>query len=303
ASAKPPVAPVAASPAPAPASAPSAAQLTPAASPTPVAPEQAVARENQDVDGIDMDELDAMLDQVLSVAPKNKKSDITRTAPAAKVSSSISGAVEPKAAAATNTAPTMAPAQAAEKASAKPVVNVPASAAQTAAADPVAPVPAEPEIPVFDDVDVGAMLAEADMKQKTTPTQLAPKSTVTVKRTDASTPAIHQGPAPALKITPVAKSAANTISAQNANHTAQSAAMQEAQAADHAALTRAQAEIRRLTREMDSLRVENNEFKTRVTALSSELVDLRSNIDKHAAKAAAKVIREELMPVLSSELN
>jgi hypothetical protein len=267
-----PAAPAAASPAPAP------------SAPIPASP-PSTAQEKQDDDGIDMDELDAMLDQVLSVAPKNTKRDVNRTAPAPAV------------------VPVSAPAPAPVKAPVKPAVNVPAPAAKTAAADPVAPVPAEPEIPAFDDVDVGAMLAEADIKQKTAPSQLAHKSTVTVQRTDASAPAIHQVPAPALKITPVAKQAAHTRVAQNSSNTAQSAAMQEAQAADHAALTRAQAEIRRLTREMDSLRVENNEFKTRVTALSSELVDLRSNIDKHAARAAAKVIREELMPALSSELN
>jgi hypothetical protein len=233
------------------------------------APASSSARTAQENDGIDMVELDAMLDQVLSVAPKNRRPDAGRVASEARAGAAApqAGAVQEEELSASSGAVTGVAAASAAGSAAHGAEGAAGSSAED---------------------DVGAMLLEADLKQK----NLAGSAVVPMAEESSAKNAASQ----AAKTIPMAGFAKETEGASLSTPSSVAPGM------DPSALSRAQAEIRRLTREITGLRVENRDFKNRITSLSSEMQDLRDNMDKHAARAAAKVIREELMTAISGEL-
>jgi hypothetical protein len=302
-----------------------------------LAPAPSAARTAQENDGIDMVELDAMLDQVLSVAPRNRRPGADRSVPEARAeaaappagagheetASAPSGNIRPdadrsvpEARAGTTASPVGAgheetasapsgnirpdadrsvpeagagtaasPAGAGhEETASAPSGNIRPDAAASTAGFAASGATGEPVS--SEEEDVGAMLLEADLKQKN-PAGYA------VFSADGE-PSAKNALLQTVKTVSAAGSAKEAGAVQFSTH--------PAPGIDPAALSRAQAEIRRLTREITGLRVENRDFKNRITSLSSEMQDLRDNMDKHAARAAAKVIREELMTAISAEL-
>jgi flagellin-like hook-associated protein FlgL len=264
-----------------------AATAAPQAAPSP--PEPPASRSAQENDGIDLNELDAMLDQVLSVAPKNK-----RDAPTAKTGAPASS----PAPAASVAAPAASVASPAAKLSAPDDADVGTMLreAELKQNSPAASPAASAEIVK---PDVRAMPPEAELKQKSP--AASPAASAEIAKAEEEQPAGLPRQAEAMpqnmRITPKAKPALR------AKITPLSNVQPSAPGGEQTALSRAQAEIRQLIKQVDDLRTENREFKNRITSLNSEILDLRDNIEKHAAKAAARVIREELMPVLSAELD
>jgi hypothetical protein len=228
-------------------------------------------------DGIDMNQLDAMLDQVLAAAPKPRPAAAAAVTPAAPVTPIPPVPPVPQ-------APPVTP----------PTLEDPPLAAGAATALP---------IPEFGDIDVGAMLAEADAKQSVKPAPVIQDVGAMLAEAEAKQ-----------KVKPVITATARMVppaKPRPASAAPAPAAPGRPAAGELTALKSENAELRKQLDQLqnklsvlqaDAFKDENLGLRKQLDKLQSEMSAWQTNMEKYAAKAAAKVIREEMAALLRADL-